>query len=89
VVIGASEASAVAEDARGKGDAVWVVPRTEYVSASPTVSLGDLMPPEKQLQVAKDALDSFGSSESAKVRRDAVELARRVLGLKRGPEPAS
>ena len=89
MVSGADEASAVAEDARGKGDAVWVVPRTEYVSAAPTVSLGDLIPPAEQLKVAKAALDSFGSSEPAKVRRDAVELARRVLGLKHSTQPAS
>lgn len=75
------EASAVGEDARGKGDAVWVVPRTEYVSVAPRTSLGSLIPPREQLRAAKAALDSFASPESAEVRREAVELARRVLGL--------
>jgi hypothetical protein len=75
------EASAVGEDARGKGDAVWVVPRTEYVSAAAGISFGDLIPPGEQLKVAKAALDSFASPERADVRRDAVKLARQVLGL--------
>jgi hypothetical protein len=84
-----SEASAVGEDARGKGDAVWVVPRTEYVPGAPRISFGDLVPPGEQLKAAKAALDSFASPESADVRRAAVELARRTLGLEHRARPAS
>jgi hypothetical protein len=88
---GTGEASAVGEDARGKGDAVWVVPRTEYVPAAPRISFGDLIPPGKQLEVAKEALASFASPERDEVRRDrdAVELARRVLGLEQRGKPAA
>jgi hypothetical protein len=86
---GTGEASAVGEDARGKGDAVWVVPHTEYVPAAPRISFGDLIPPGKQLEVAKEALASFASPERDEVRRDAVELARRVLGLEQRRKPAA
>ncbi len=77
------------EDARGKGAAVWVVPRTEYVPVSPRISFGDLIPPGEQLKVAKAALDSFASPERADVRRKAVELARKMLGLEHGARPTT
>jgi hypothetical protein len=83
----ASEASAVGADARGKGDAVWVVPRTEHVPAAPRIRFADVIPPREQLKVAKAALDSFASPERADVRRDAVALARRVLGMSQHPQP--
>jgi len=86
---GTGEANAVGEDARGKGDAVWVVPRTEYVPAAPRISFGDLIPPGEQLKVAKEALASFASPERDEVRRDAVKLARRVLGLEQRGKPAA
>lgn len=86
---GNKETEVPGADARGKGDAVWVVPRTEHVPSTPRISFGDLIPLEKQLQVAKEALDSFGSSESKQVRKKAMEDARRLLGLSHSNESAA
>lgn len=69
------------EDARGKGDAVWVVPSTEHVPETPRIGLGDLIPLAKQLKVARAALKSFESPERTEVREKAVKDARQVLGL--------
>jgi hypothetical protein len=88
-VAGNKEARALGADARGKGDAVWVIPRTEHVPATPTISFGDLIPLEQQLKVAKEALESFGSPEREHVRQKAVEDARRVLGLDDSAESAA
>jgi len=68
-----------AEDARGKGDAVWVVPRTEFVTAPARVSFRDLLSRQKQVEVVEQALKSFGRPESENARRRAVEEARRVI----------
>lgn len=86
---GSKEAEALGTDARGKGDAVWVVPRTEHVPSTPRISFGDLIPLEKQLQVAEEALASFGSSEPEQVRKKAMEEARRLLGLSQSNESAA
>jgi hypothetical protein len=79
-VAGAGESRAQAEDARGTGDGVWVLPRTEHVPSPPRVSFGNLIPLAKQLEVVKQALASFGLPEPADARRRAVERARELLG---------
>lgn len=76
----AGESRAQAEDARGKGDGVWVLPRTEHVPSPPRVSFGNLIPLARQVEVIKQALDSFGSPEPAEDRRRAVKSARELLG---------
>ena len=70
------------KNARNKGDAVWVVPRTEYVPKPPKRSFTDLIPSDKQLKAVETALDSFGHPEPAKVRRKVVDEAREALGLR-------
>ncbi len=81
---GSSGEGSVGPDARGRGDAVWVLPRTEYVPATPQTSLQELIPASDQLKAAKQALKSFTSTESEDTRRKAIELARRVLGGSQG-----
>jgi hypothetical protein len=88
-VAGKKEAEVSVADARGKGDAVWVIPRTEHVPPAPRTSFGDLIPLEQQLKVAKEALDSFGAPERKQVREKAVERARQVLGLNDSDESAA
>jgi hypothetical protein len=80
-VPGSREVSALEADARGKGDAVWVVPRTEHVPTGPKASFGDLIPFEQQLDAAREALDSFGAPENPRRRKKAIEEARRALGI--------
>ena len=77
---GSKDVSALEADARGKGDAVWVVPRTEHVPTGPKVRYRDLIPFERQLDAAREALESFGSPESPGRRKKAIEEARRALG---------
>lgn len=77
---GSKEVSALEADARGKGDAVWVVPRTEHVPTGPRASFEDLIPFERQLDMAREALASFGAPESSGRRKRAIEEARRALG---------
>jgi len=67
------------EDARGKGDAVWVVPSTEQVTAPARVSFRVLLSRQKQVEVVRQALDSFGHPESEGARGRAVKEARRVI----------
>jgi hypothetical protein len=74
-----NKARAEPEDARGKGDAVWVVPRTEYVTAPPRVSFHSLLSRQKQVEVVEQALNSFGRPEPAVTRNRAVAEARRVI----------
>jgi len=71
--------SVQAEGARRNGDAVWVVPRTEVVTAPARVSFRALLSRQKQLEVVEQALDSFGSPEPEGARRKAVEEARKVI----------
>lgn len=84
MMAGSSGEGKVGPDARGKGDAVWVLPRTAYVPATPQTSLQELIPANAQLKAAKQALKSFTSAESENSRRTAIELARRVLGGSQG-----
>jgi hypothetical protein len=77
---GSDDPTAAPRDARGRGDAVWELPRTECVLAEPSVSLGELIPPEQQLDFARQALESFGPSEPSDVREKAVEEARKLVG---------
>jgi hypothetical protein len=67
------------EDARGKGDAVWIVPRTEHITPPPRVSFRELLSRQKRADVVQQAVDSFGQRESASARRKAVDGARRVI----------
>lgn len=84
MMAGSSGEGKVGPDARGKGDAVWVLPSTAYVPATPQTSLQELIPANDQLKAAKQALKSFTSAESEDSRRTAIELARQVLGGSQG-----
>jgi hypothetical protein len=78
-VVGKKKAGVTPEDARGKGDAVWIVPHTEHVTPPPRVSFRALLSRQKQVEVVKQALDSFGHPEPAGTRRKAVNEAQRVI----------